>query len=140
MGCTVVRSSHEISIRKLIERFQALKNGCFKKILNTPSYDQVFPKIVHLDLQLWNIKKGAAKSAVVSNGMGIAKHYGSEIWNNINYYTPYNCSNSIDDVLLKNYDFIDHTVKMIAQRQNKVDELLRSLDPRYHKESILNQI
>ena len=72
--------------------------------------------------------------------MGIAKHYGSEIWNNINYYTPYNCSNSIDDVLLKNYDFIDHTVKMMAQRQNKMDELLRSLNPRYHKESILNQI
>lgn len=113
MGCTVVRSSHEISIRKLIERFQALKNGCFKKNLNTPSYDHVFPKIVHLICSC-GILKGAAKSAVVSNGMGIAKHYGSEIWNNINYYTPYNCSNSIDDVLLKNYDFIDHTVKMMA--------------------------
>ncbi len=77
--------------------------------------------------------KGALKSTFVSNGLSIAKNYGTVMWNNVNNKVLYNSNDTVNAVLAAANVATDYTIKLAKQQLNKVNEILRELDSQYYR-------
>lgn len=77
--------------------------------------------------------KGSLKSTAVSNGLGLAKTYGTVMWSNVNNKVLYNSYDRVDAVLTAANATIDYTINLVAQQQKKVDKILSDLDSRYFR-------